>query len=430
MPADLAPAESLLQTLPGEPPTELARLLASFRAELAARGVSQPRLYRPGSRDTLTCTRCFLEGAEALGYAVERIPGGEAGPFEAYESLSWHVEGASQGDPGRIERYAATTFGLIRLQRGDEEPIWLGSCEVNLAGVQWHEVLVAADDEAALVELLQVGHERHVGRKRKKKLLLFDGRSSEWVEAGEHAWEDVILPAGLREELQETIAGFFAAQELYAEHGIPHRRGVLLAGEPGNGKTSIVKVLGAQLDLPVVVASLNQVSPGSLRAAFERAQELAPAVLCFEDLDALLDDRGQRLSMFLNLLDGVVPLDGVLVIATTNRPDRIDPAISRRPSRFDRVFLIPQPEAPQREAFLARLLGDDAPAGSAARLAEETEGYSMAFLKELVLQARLQAVRRGSRRLTAEDLDRALENTREHLRLASQGLEERGQVGF
>src|SRR5581483_28189 len=121
-------------------------------------------------------------------------------------------------------------------------------------------------------------------------------------------------------------------------------------------------------------------------------------------------------SLFLNALDGLAPLEGVLVVATTNRPDRIDPAIARRPSRFDRVWSIPPPDRALRERYLARALGADAPDGAAERLAARSEGFSIAFLKELVVQARFAAVRRKDERLQDADLDAALDVAAEHVR--------------
>ena len=85
----------------------------------------------------------------------------------------------------------------------------------------------------------------------------------------------------------------------------------------------------------------------NLARAFSTAADLAPAILCLEDLDSLVDAGSSR-TQFLNLLDGLKPLEGVLVIGTTNHPESIDPAITKRPSRFDRVFVIPEPGLAQR----------------------------------------------------------------------------------
>ena len=192
-----------------------------------------------------------------------------------------------------------------------------------------------------------------------------------------------------------------------------------------------MKAISTTAGVPVILAiGMNAGGRTCLiELAFERAAALAPSVLCFEDLDALVED-GPSLSLFLNLLDGLAPLEGVLVVATTNRPDRIDPAIAKRPSRFDRVYTLPAPDRALRETYLARALGADAPEGAAARLASSTEGYSVAFLKEVVVQARFAALRRKEERLRDEDLDAALAETSEHVRLEIRDLEARGRAGF
>ena len=293
------------------------------------------------------------------------------------------------------------------------------------------EACLAARDRDAFRPLLGELHRREVAHDRRYAgLILVGNRAETRVDRPRARWEDLVLPDELGLELRRTVEEFFAAGPLYRRHELPHRRGILLAGPPGNGKTSILRAIGSTLGLPVVVATLEDPNGAhNTRRAFERAAALAPAVLCFEDLDALVGD-GPGLSQFLNLLDGLAPREGLLVLATTNHPDAIDPAITKRPSRFDRVFVVPNPGLAQRRAFLEKLLGGAAPLGEADRLAEATGGYSMAFLEELVLQARLNAVRRGDQALTPADLEAALTATREHLRVADCGIEDRGPIGF
>ena len=148
-------------------PADLARLVAAFRAELSEYGVETPRVFRSSGGTSLTCTRCLFEGAEGLGYRVERLAARRRDAFEAYENLTWRIDGKRQDDLGRIKLYAPTHYGLVRLSRGDEE-LWLWSCEVNLATHQWHEVLVASPEREAVRELLQASYERHEGRERKR----------------------------------------------------------------------------------------------------------------------------------------------------------------------------------------------------------------------------------------------------------------------
>jgi len=406
--------------------------LQAFRSAVTRRGGGGLTPFLLPNPRPLTCWPCFHDAAERLGLTLERVrpSPGEAGVLERYDLMSFRFHRDPEDASRQADFYAARHYGLVRLSRDDtpDEDIWVWLYR-DVRGAD--AACLAAPSREAFQPFLRAIHDLDVEHDRRYAGLILVGNYGETkADRAPVAWEDVILPDGMRDDLRETVEEFFAARDLYRRHGIPHRRGILLSGPPGNGKTSILKAVGASQEVPVVVAALDDPARRRhLHDAFQRAADLAPAIACFEDLDALVDD-GPGLSQFLNLLDGLEPLDGVLVLATTNRPDRIDPAIAKRPSRFDRVFVIPEPEAPQREAYVARQLGADAPDGAPARLAAETAGYSVAFLKELVLQARLAAVRRGADALVDADLDAALATTREHIRLASRGLEHRGAVGF
>jgi AAA+ superfamily predicted ATPase len=415
----------------GEGAPYRAPLVRSFREVLARRGADpELTIHSLDCCGALVCEECLAAAAGKLGYELERlVPSeGEAGVVESYTTSSfWHDRTRREAP---VRWHDENRFGLSVFRHPDQPSLWWWEHEQQTEYAPDAVLLVAGASGAlrALIEALVPLHARH--ERRGKALFLVGTCREQRAARSPISWDEVILPAALRDELRTSVEEFFGNADLYRKHEIAHRRGILLAGPPGNGKTSILRAISGSLDVPVVVARLDQ-SPdqrSNCDRAFERAAELSPAVLCFEDLDALLGD-GPELSRFLNQLDGLEGLDGVLVVATTNRPDRIDDAIAKRPSRFDRVFLISEPEEPERIAFLTRALGQDAPPGSAQRLAAETGGYSMAFLKELILQARLTAVRRGAEELSDEDLDRALETTREHLRLAARGLEARG-VGF
>ena len=128
----------------------------------------------------------------------------------------------------------------------------------------------------------------------------------------------------------------------------------------------------------------------NIRTVFDRARRTAPCILVFEDLDAQLTP--QNRSFFLNELDGFAANIGIVTLATTNHPERLDPAILDRPSRFDRKYPFDLPEQPERHAYIvmwnkslkpALRLSDE----GAVKISELTEGFSFAYLKELFLSS-------------------------------------------
>ncbi len=204
--------------------------------------------------------------------------------------------------------------------------------------------------------------------------------------------DNLTLPPGLKEAIRDDAATFFASRERYRQFNVPWKRGLILIGPPGNGKTHMIQALINDLKQPCLylksLKSRYQNEDRSIREVFEKARESAPCILVMEDLDALIDD-GNR-SFFLNELDGFRKNEGVLVVATTNHPDRLDPAIVDRPSRFDRKYHFDLPAVPERAAYLRwwnGLLEEPLRLTEAgvASVAESTDGFSFAYLKELAL---------------------------------------------
>ena len=180
------------------------------------------------------------------------------------------------------------------------------------------------------------------------------------------------------------------ARAEYERYGAPWKRGVLLVGPPGNGKTlclrALIKFLGAPCLYLQSLKSQYGDEDAHIELVFHRAKEIAPCCLVFEDLDAMIHDKNR--SLFLNQLDGLESASGLLTIATTNHADRLDPAIVERPSRFDRKyhFLLPGPT--ERRAYLAQWNGRIGEAMRVEddvldRLVERTADFSFAHLKEL-----------------------------------------------
>ncbi|MFN0118967.1 MAG: AAA family ATPase [Blastocatellia bacterium] len=211
-------------------------------------------------------------------------------------------------------------------------------------------------------------------------------------------FDNLILPAPLKEELRGDLTRFFAAREMYERYGIPWKRGLILTGPPGNGKTHAVKAILNHLGKPCIyVKSFNgrYGQDGCIKQVFEVARTKAPCVVVLEDLDALVN--GNSRSVFLNEMDGFSQNSGIVVLASSNYPEKLDPAIINRPSRFDRVFQFELPAIAERIAFLthwneaaeASLRMDTA---AIRTVAEKTDDFSFAYLKELVLSSMMKWV--------------------------------------
>ncbi|HEX5083688.1 MAG TPA: ATP-binding protein [Blastocatellia bacterium] len=210
-------------------------------------------------------------------------------------------------------------------------------------------------------------------------------------------FDNLILPPQLMRELREDFQRFFASREVYQNYGIPWKRGALFIGPPGNGKTHAIKALVNELNLPCLYVKSfkaeHVTEQSNMRRVFTRARRNAPCLVVLEDLDALIED--QNRAFLLNELDGFADNDGVVVLASTNHPEKLDQAILDRPSRFDRKYHFTLPGLPERIEYVQhwnrtlqpemRLTDSESMA-----IAECVDGFSFAFLKELFLSAMMQ----------------------------------------
>jgi hypothetical protein len=246
-------------------------------------------------------------------------------------------------------------------------------------------------------------------------------------------WENIVLPKGFVEEIRDNVQAFFQARERYQRLGIPWRRGFLFVGPPGCGKTCMIKALAANMpNTFITIIGRTNVDDGDLERTVSLAERHKPAVIIFEDLDRLVGTKDVSLSCFLNLLDGLKITDGVLVIATCNDATKLDQALLHRPSRFDRIWKFPLPGYEQRLVLLQKHGGGYFSEEVLEEAARRSEGFSMAYVQEIVVSALLECAHDD---LAPGDdcLFKSLNTLRVQRKSASkpgESMDERESVGF
>lgn len=200
------------------------------------------------------------------------------------------------------------------------------------------------------------------------------------------------LPDSATEKILEHMKVFWSREEKYREYKFIWKRGILLHGPPGGGKTSTVELLAKMIisNLQGVVIHIDDPAAAIMGLeAFRFIEPKTPLLLVVEDIDAVLENRGE--SALLNLLDGEFQTDNIVVVATTNYMERLDKRIRNRPSRFDVVMKIELPSDDARRMYLKhvhkRFVGELSSEVSKELevWVKDTKGFSIAHLKELVL---------------------------------------------
>ncbi|WP_234430725.1 ATP-dependent zinc metalloprotease FtsH [Streptomyces sp. NRRL F-4489] len=236
---------------------------------------------------------------------------------------------------------------------------------------------------------------------------------------------DVAGYEGVKQEISE-IVDFLRNPERYAVVGATGPRGVLMVGPPGTGKTLIARAVAGEAAVPFLsvtgsafVEMFVGVGASRVRDLFDEARKRAPSIIFIDEIDAVgsrrsgvhlggNDEREQTLNQLLAEMDGFDQSSGIVVLAATNRPEALDPALLR-PGRFDRHVTVPLPNQAERAAILAvharsKKLATDVDWDVVARA---TPGFSGADLANLVNEAAIHAVRAGGSVLSARDLDSA-----------------------
>ena len=225
----------------------------------------------------------------------------------------------------------------------------------------------------------------------------------------DYSWDDLFLPETIKNDIKSLVEGFLSGQNFYLENKIPWKRGFLLYGEPGNGKTSIIRtIMSAYNFKPVTI--VPGANDDAVREAFSYAEEQSPSLLYFEDLDSLLE-KSVDISSFLNLMDGISAKNGLLVIATANDVSKLKSNITDRPSRFDRKFEIPLPDAQMSFLYLKKWFGNLVTNKKCKELSKHAEKYefSYAYLKELYISSMFEALSNNRKVPTEKDISKALD---------------------
>lgn len=248
---------------------------------------------------------------------------------------------------------------------------------------------------------------------------LFDAKKSKVT------FKDVAGMENVKQELKETVE-FLKDPSRFRKLGAKVPRGVLLFGAPGTGKTLLAKAVAGEAGVPFYSISASEfvemfvgVGASRVRDMFKKAKETQPSIIFIDEIDSVgrtrgaglgggHDEREQTLNQLLSELDGFSPHEEVIVMAATNRPDILDPALLR-PGRFDRRIVIPVPGLNERKSILEIHVRDKKLAGDVdlERVARGTPGMTGADLQNLANEAALIAVRKNKEAVDMSDFEEA-----------------------
>ena len=251
------------------------------------------------------------------------------------------------------------------------------------------------------------------------------------VETPNVNWEDVGGLDSIKRDLKEAVEWPLKYPDAFKRMGIRPSRGILLYGPPGTGKTLLAKAVAKeseanfiQIKGPSLLSMWVGKSEEGVRKIFERARQVAPCVIFFDEMDSIASRRGMDqgakvtervLNQLLAEMDGLEQLNDILIIGATNRPDMLDSALLR-PGRFDKILLVNAPEEKGRKMILGihtkkMPLAKDV---SIDELAKKTEGYTGADLEALAREAAMLALREDleAKTVTKKHFEKALESTK------------------
>ena len=192
-------------------------------------------------------------------------------------------------------------------------------------------------------------------------------------------------------DILRDIQNFWDRRDKYKEYNFVHKRGILMYGEPGCGKSGIIQLISKQLieNDGIIINIKDQDDVDQFMdfiTTFRKIEPNRPLIVLLEDIDSIAGENSHSTSRLLNILDGVKQIEDVVYIATTNYPEKLQDRITNRPSRFDRRYKVELPNEEIREAYIRHKLTDeDVKNVDITEWVKRTEGMSLSHLKEVVI---------------------------------------------
>ncbi|CFX00199.1 protease, ATP-dependent zinc-metallo [Candidatus Filomicrobium marinum] len=313
-------------------------------------------------------------------------------------------------DPGLVERLRAKDVNFKVAPRDEDVP------SIMSVLLNWFPMLLLIAVWIFFMRQMQSGSGRAMGFGKSRAKLLTERH-------GRVTFDDVAGVDEAKTDLQEIVE-FLRDPQKFQRLGGRIPRGCLLVGPPGTGKTLIARAVAGEANVPFFTISGSDfvemfvgVGASRVRDMFEQAKKNAPCIIFIDEIDAVgrhrgaglgggNDEREQTLNQLLVEMDGFEANEGVIIIAATNRPDVLDPALLR-PGRFDRQIIVPNPDVLGREKILRVHMRKVpiAPDVDARVIARGTPGFSGADLANLVNEAALLAARRNKRLVTQSEFE-------------------------